>query len=266
MNKEGSSHMLITRDAEYQFFSIGTKTYKCYCVTYKDKAVLIDTGASVDRSTIESNLEKDFIFDIDAIIVTHSHGDSAGNAEYFSMLYNCPVYCVKTSIELVKHGVSRLPPKDHPYMKKVGSAASLMLKLPSFIPYEGCQNVKPLTKDVVEELLGKDAQLLMTPGHTEDSISIAIRDVALIGDCAQFKRRVLAPIFVDNESQMAASWESLIRLKCKYYLSGHGRPWNADDWLNQTEYKDEVDEDAVDFEEETPDTKEPDSKEDESKS
>ncbi|MBR3057165.1 MAG: MBL fold metallo-hydrolase [Clostridiales bacterium] len=234
--------MNITRDAEYQFFNVGTKIYQCYCVTYKDKAVLIDTGAMADRATIEANLQKDFIFDIDAIFLTHSHGDSAGNAEYFSMLFNCPVYCIKTAVALVKRGLAIIPPKDHPYMKKVGNAAGLMLKLPSFIPYEGCQDVKPLTKDIVQELLGNDAQLLMTPGHTQDSISIAIRDVAFIGDCAQFKKRVLAPVFVDSESQLATTWESLLRLKSKYYLSGHGRPWNADEWLNETEDKDDEDE------------------------
>ncbi|MBQ2509790.1 MAG: hypothetical protein II529_03085, partial [Erysipelotrichaceae bacterium] len=52
-------------------------------------------------------------------------------------------------------------------------------------------------------------------------------------DCAQFKKRVLAPIFVNDENQLASSWESLLRLGCKYYLSSHGRPFDADEWLHQ---------------------------------
>lgn len=225
--------MNITRDEEYQIFSVGTKVYNCYVVTYKDKAVMIDVGPLSERATIEANLQKDFIFDLDAIFITHSHGDSAGNAEYFSMLFNCPVYCIKTAVDLVSRGRVAIPPKSHPYMQKVGNAARLMLKLPCFIPYEACQNVKPLTSAIVEELLGKKARLLMTPGHTDDSISIAINDVAFIGDCAQFKKRVLAPIFVNNEQELASSWESLLRLRAKYYLCGHGRPFSADEWLNQ---------------------------------
>lgn len=225
--------MNITRNEEYQFFSVGTKICNCYVVTYKDKAVMFDTGPLSERATIEANLQKDFIFDLDAIFLTHSHGDSAGNAEYFSMLFNCPVYCIKTAVDLVSRGRVVIPPKSHPYMKKVGNAARLMLKMPSFIPYEACQNVKPLTSSIVEELLGRKAQLLMTPGHTDDSISFAFENVAIIGDCAQFKKRVLAPIFVNDENQLASSWESLLRLGCKYYLCSHGRPFDADEWLHQ---------------------------------
>ena len=71
----------------------------------------------------------------------------------------------------------------------------------------------------------------MTPGHCEDSISLRIGDTALIGDAAQFNKRVLAPVFVDNEAQLARTWETLIGLSCKQYLSAHGRPFSFEEWL-----------------------------------
>ena len=225
--------MLISRDEQHQIFNIGTKVYSCYCVTYKDKAVMIDAGPLSERETIEKNLSKDFIFDIDAIILTHSHCDSASNSEYFSMLFNCPVYVMKDAVEAVKTGRCKRPPKDHPYIKKAGPAGNIVTKLPAFIPYEGCQHVLPLTRQVAEELLGPDVLLLMTPGHCEDHISLKIGDTALIGDCAQFNKRVLAPIFVDSEPQLATTWETLIGLKCKQYLCAHGRAFSAEEWLGQ---------------------------------
>lgn len=225
--------MLISRDDNYQIFHIGTKVYSCYCVTYKDKAVMIDAGPLSERDAIEKNLGKDFIFDIDAILLTHSHCDSASNSEYFSMLFNCPVYCMKDAVEAVRTGRCKRPSKDHPYIKKAGAAGSIVPKLPAFIPYEGCQNVHPLTRNVAEELLGKDVVLLSTPGHCEDHISLKLGDTALIGDCAQFNKRVLAPIFVDNEAQLATTWETLIGLKCKYYLCAHGRSFSYEEWLGQ---------------------------------
>lgn len=227
--------MLVHRDENYQFFNIGTKLYNCYCIAYKDKIVMVDSGPLAERETIEKNLQKDFIFDVDAIILTHAHGDTAGNAEYFSMLYNCPVYVSKTVVDYVKQGTCKRPSKDHPYVKKAGAAGSVVAKLPAFIPYEACQNVAPLTTSVVKELLGEGVTLLMTPGHTEDSISLRIGEVALIGDAAQFLKRVLAPVFVDNEAQLGRTWQTLLSCQCKYYLSAHGRAFSSDEWVKPKE-------------------------------
>lgn len=223
--------MLIHRDENYQFFNIGTKLYNCYCVAHKDKVVMVDCGPLAARDDIEKNLQKDFIFAVDAIILTHAHGDTAGNAEYFSMLFNCPVYIVKTAMDYVKQGTCKRPGKNHPYVKKAGAAGNVVGKLPAFIPYEACQNVEALTSSVAKELLGEEVSLLMTPGHSEDSISLHIGDVALIGDAAQFNKRVLAPVFVDDEAQLARTWETLLSRKCKFYLTAHGRPFDADEWL-----------------------------------
>ncbi len=223
--------MLISHDGDYQFFNIGGKTYSCYCITYKDKAVMIDAGPLVERETIEKNMQKDFLFDMDAIFLTHAHGDTAGNAEYFSMLFNCPVYCMKESIETLKKGAYKRPSKNHPYIKKAGPAGNIVPKLPAFMPFEPCRNLEVLTKKAAEEYLGKDVMLLMTPGHSEDSISLKIGDTAFIGDAAQYNKRVLAPVFVDNEAQLGRTWETLLQLSCKQYLCAHGRAFSAQEWL-----------------------------------
>ena len=225
--------MLITRNEEYQFFSVGTKNYNCYCVLHKDKAVLIDAGPISERATIEANLAKDFIFDIDAIVLTHAHADTAGNAEYFSMLYNCPVYVMKTGLDALQKGVYPRPPKNHPYLRKAGSASGIVMKLPAFMPFEGCPTATGLTREIVTDLLGENVQLMMTPGHSVDSISLRIGEVALIGDAAQFMKCVLAPVFVDSESQLADTWKLLLGMKCKYYLCAHGKAFGYDDWAHQ---------------------------------
>ncbi|MBQ4185123.1 MAG: MBL fold metallo-hydrolase [Clostridiales bacterium] len=224
--------MLISHNGDYQFFNIGGKTYSCYCITYKDKAVMIDCGPLAERETIEKNMQKDFLFDVDAIFLTHAHGDTAGNAEYFSMLYNCPVYCMKESMEALKKGSYTRPGKNHPYIKKAGVAGNIVPKLPAFMPFEPCRNLEVLTKKIAEEYLGKDVMLLMTPGHSEDSISLKIGDTAFIGDAAQFNKRVLAPVFVDNEAQLGRTWQTLLSLSCKQYLSAHGRAFSSEEWLD----------------------------------
>ena len=161
--------MLISHNGDYQFFNIGGKTYSCYCITYKDKAVMIDCGPLAERETIEKNMQKDFLFDVDAIFLTHAHGDTAGNAEYFSMLYNCPVYCMNESMEALKKGSYTRPGKTHPYIKKAGVAGNIVPKLPAFMPFEPCRNLEVLTKKIAEEYLGKDVMLLMTPGHSSSA-------------------------------------------------------------------------------------------------
>ena len=100
------------------------------------------------------------------------------------------------------------------------------------MPFEPCRNLEVLTKKIAEEYLGKDVMLLMTPGHSEDSISLKIGDTAFIGDAAQFNKRVLAPVFVDNEAQLGRTWQTLLSLSCKQYLSAHGRVFSSEEWLD----------------------------------
>ena len=50
--------MLISHNGDYQFFNIGGKTYSCYCITYKDKAVMItELGKACAPGTAEAVAE-----------------------------------------------------------------------------------------------------------------------------------------------------------------------------------------------------------------
>ena len=74
----------------------------CYVVKTPDGDILIDTGESRYRDSIEMWLLN---YNIKKILLTHGHSETAGNAKYFSELFDAPVYMSKFDHELVS-GIS----------------------------------------------------------------------------------------------------------------------------------------------------------------
>jgi len=225
--------MHIYRQGDIQVFMTDTKYYQTYIVTNRDKTVMIDTGLAIERAAIEAGMEKDFLFSVDAIFLTHGHADNSGNAEYFSMLFNCPVYCPKLSLPAITRGHVTMPPPTHPYAQKIKNY-SVVNQMPDFAPFEGCPTAQAITPIVAKEWLGDTARLIATPGHSEDSVSYQVGDICFIGDSFQnTKKGVCAPLWMDNEKQLRLSMQTLGRLHLPYYFPAHGKAYSVDEWQEQ---------------------------------
>lgn len=161
-----------------------------------DKNILVDTGYFNEREIIISKLKEENLTheSIDIVILTHTHLDHIVNTYLFP---NAKIFC-----KLRKNYSGQF-----------------------HIPSEGCLERFDL-KDGVE--LAKDVSILLTPGHTEDHISVVVKTnkgiVVIAGDALASeslmdinKQPLLAADFNDfNESR-----KKILKI-ADYIVPGHG--------------------------------------------
>jgi glyoxylase-like metal-dependent hydrolase (beta-lactamase superfamily II) len=99
-----------------------------------------------------------------------------------------------------------------------------------FPPIEDCYNdrfieITEVNKSELESLL--EGEILFTPGHTSDSISLKMNDMIFCGDAAMnglpSSKRLI--IWIENISDFEKSWEYLIATDAKTIYPAHGKPF-----------------------------------------
>lgn len=216
---------MITMQIEgFQVYVTETHRCACYLIETSKKRVLIDTSMQFERNTITKCIQKTGNKGIDAIFLTHSHTDHVANALYFSNMFNCEVYISKKGIHNMKNGHCNMPKGTNALSKGIYWAES-RFPLYNFSQFHPCPQVRILNDEVVTYYLGDSAELLETPGHTDDSISILLkREIAIVGDLVVNAFGNLYPPFADDESALSTSWKALLDTRCNVFLPAHGRP------------------------------------------
>jgi len=82
---------------------------KVFLLTNEKHNILIDTGHKSKRSKLERALTNLKVKYIDYLVLTHSHFDHAGNAEYVKEKFNAKVIIHASEYEYLKTGNSPLP-------------------------------------------------------------------------------------------------------------------------------------------------------------
>lgn len=105
--------------------------------------ILVDTGSFLDKDTLINELEKEGLIpeDIDAVIITHLDLDHIVNTHLF---LNAKIFC--------KFRGGKYPGQTH-------------------FPSEGSLERTDLLK---KNLIDKDIEIILTPGHAEDMISVIV--------------------------------------------------------------------------------------------
>lgn len=224
--------MITIHKKGFQVYITETHRCACYLVETSKKRVLIDTSMRFERNIIMRCIQKTGTKGIDGIFLTHSHTDHVANALYFSNVFNCDIYISEKGISNMRAGHCNMPKGTNPFSKGIYWAQS-WFPFYDFTRFPPCKKIRILNNEVVKSYLGNSAELLETPGHTDDSISILLnKEIAIIGDLMVNAFGNQYPPFADDESALKASWKALLDTQCSIFLPAHGKPFHREQLIN----------------------------------
>jgi len=190
-----------------KILTLPCKLTNCYLLESSDGWIMIDTDMPDTLPQLLRLLKQQEVqtSDIKYLIVTHFHPDHAGLAQNLKDF----------GINLVLH-VSQVPYVD---------------KLNRFFKKNPNYNYKDITEDNIvvssaesRRLLkdvGIDGEIIQTPGHSEDSISLIIDEgCAFTGDLPQFSY-----MEAFDDPTMKGSWKLIQDNQIKNIYPAHGNPY-----------------------------------------
>ncbi|MFP4548167.1 MAG: MBL fold metallo-hydrolase [Fidelibacterota bacterium] len=218
------------KDANIKIIKINAGQSNLYVVNKNNRNLMIDAGnhglQKIDNVLKSHDIEYK---DIELVVLTHTHYD------HVNLLYelNKKIY---TEILVHKAGEKYLKFGQTPDPKNGNAVGKLLL---FFNKIGGNGKFKPVVPDTVingeyfTDRLGFDVNIIPTPGHTPDSISIIIDNKwAFVGDTLfNILPGTIYPIFVDDKDKLKQSWQTLLNLKCDYYFPGHGTKISHDKFI-----------------------------------
>ena len=147
----------------------GIATVNCYLLKVDSGFILIDTGPSSKRDSLEYELEKEDckVGDLKLIIITHGDSDHAGNAAYLRQKYSAPIALHPDDKMMVQNG-------DMSYKRNVNLLVRILFALP-FIKLNKSNRFKgDIDTDDGFDLggYGLNARIIHIPGHSQGSIGI----------------------------------------------------------------------------------------------
>jgi glyoxylase-like metal-dependent hydrolase (beta-lactamase superfamily II) len=220
------------------FYRLNLGTTKCYLLKCPEGYLLIDTAyanaydrfrRAIDALGVDLN-------QIRYLLLTHHHDDHAGFAARLVEETGCATIFHRKALAPLSRGTSAET------MKPVNRCIRIVFSLFRMIHREfnyprltGTDGSILLSGDDPDTLnhIGIEGEILYTPGHSADSISVVLSDGnAFVGDAAMnflnFCRIKHRPIFIEDIDSVFASWKKLLRHGAKWIYPAHGRPFSAD--------------------------------------
>ena len=214
---------------------LGSKLFNFYLVQDGDALTLVDAGLPGLRSSLDETLAAlgRSLGDIQAVILTHAHGDHIGIAEAVRTEAGVPVYVHHHDEGLARTG--RQPKRERgfvPYLRH-GAAWGLLMGFMRNGPPKIAEVTTFGDGDVLD-VPGRPVAI-PTPGHTEGHVSFHLPDrgILLAGDALTTRNPMtgrmgpqIMPGCVNLSSAQAL--ESLAHIESRdagVVVVGHGDPW-----------------------------------------
>ncbi len=204
-----------------------------FTVTRNGRTVLVDTGISFDRSRIAHALERKGLIP-EAVVLTHTHFDHAGNAAWLQSEYGAEVVVQEAESRYLEAGDTPIPEGTYAVTRGL---VSIGRKIGPAFRYDPCVADHVFIERFDLNRFGINGFIIHTPGHSPGGATVVIDDeIAIAGDSvigtipgSPF------PPFADDVPLLISSWRKIIETGCHSYLPGHGKPVSREEMI--TEYE-----------------------------
>ena len=212
---------------------IDLEKVNCYLIETENGFILIDTGFSKIRLTIDAFLSNKGITPenkkLILILLTHGDFDHTGNAKYLKEKYNSKIAIHNADIGMVEHGDITWNRNMNVFLRILGKLMTVLLgmqlkKEDRFLPDIVLKNEQKLDE------YGLSARVITLPGHSKGSVGVLTEDGHFFcGDILENIEQPEQAKMVSDESDMKQSIEKIGSLEFKYVYPGHGRPFEKRD-------------------------------------
>ncbi|MCP4966428.1 MAG: MBL fold metallo-hydrolase [bacterium] len=223
-----------------RIYRLGADLVNWYVVEDGGRITVVDAGNPNQYSQLPAALAKlgRTMDDVDAIVLTHAHGDHLGSAAHIRDVSGADVHVHSKDVKLAR-GESHREYERH-YIRDLGHSfawKSLMFFL------RGGATKAPPVHDLVEFAHGEvldipgSPRVIHTPGHTEGSACLEFteRDAVMSGDAlvtlsivtGERTPRIMPGSFNANSPAALESLNELRSVSAEILLPGHGEPWHG---------------------------------------
>jgi glyoxylase-like metal-dependent hydrolase (beta-lactamase superfamily II) len=219
--------------SRFQKFKLGFTN--CYLLPSSEGYLLIDTSYPHCYNLFKLKLERLGIplSRIKYLLLTHHHDDHAGFAAPLAQECGCRIIVHRNALLPLKWGESESD--IYPVNLRIKIIFGFFrlfhkeFKFPSLTLSDNDILIEQDNTEVLK-LIGLEGQILSTPGHTSDSISVVLSTgQAFIGDAAMNflpgSGIHYRPIYIKNLQEVYESWKKLKRCGAKILYPAHGVPF-----------------------------------------
>ena len=216
--------------------NLGSRVVNSYLISSPAGYILIDTGYAGAFPRFLRKLEKQGVRprEIRYVFLTHAHDDHAGFLNEVLAATDAEVILHPQAVEGLKKGQNSFR----------GGCSTRLARLfcgVLALAGHGEHRYPPIRQEYLDRLVPLDSdrfremrfpyEILETPGHTADHISLLMGDALFCGDAAMngFPSRRRTIIWIEDPSAYRQSWERILSKRPRMLYPGHGKPFQAED-------------------------------------
>jgi len=223
-----------------KIYRIQTGFTNSFLIQAKDGYLLIDTSYYKEYDNFADSLKQLGlnVNDIKYILLTHHHDDHSGFAARLVDNTDARLIVHKDSVAFLEQGTYSQESRPLNWCVNLIIGSYGMFHEFTYPPVLVRNADIIITGDDPDLLkqIGIDGEIIHTPGHTKDSISVILKDgKAFVGDAAMDLMNICMcehrPIFIADESKTFESWQKMKEHGARMIYPAHGSPFPIEDLM-----------------------------------
>ncbi len=202
-----------------------------WVVSRNGRSIVVDTGISFDRSRIANALERKGLIP-EAVVLTHTHFDHAGNAAWLQAEYGAEVVVQEDESAMLAAGEMPIPGGTYTFTRGL---VSIGRKIEQVFRYDPCIADNVFIDHFDLNRFGINGFIIHTPGHSPGGATVVIDgEIALAGDSVIGTMPGSPfPPFADDVKVLIGTWKKIIDTGCRIILPGHGKPVSREEMISE---------------------------------